>query len=230
MIMNKAIIGAILSCFVWINFAQAEPIKVVASIAPLYDFANEIGKEKVNVNLLLPPGASPHVFEPTPRTIQEISEADIFIKIGAGLEFWAEKFVKASANKKLLIINSSSGVNLIKDAHSHGVSENNPHIWLDPLLVKKQAETIRDALIRLDPQGESLYRKNYGRFAAELDALHAELRKTLAPLTGREFFVYHPSYGYLADRYSCCFNLGWAARGRRESVPTESQGSRVGQD
>lgn len=76
-----------------------------------------------------------------------------------------------------------------------------PHIWLDPLLVKKQAETICAALSRLDPEGATVYEANRAAFAAELDRLHREIRGILAPLKGHDLFVFHPAYGYFAERY-----------------------------
>src|SRR4030042_247957 len=109
-----------------VSHSYAEKIKVIASIAPLADFVKQVGGERVDVKLLLPPGASPHVYEPTPRAMKDISDARIFVKIGSGLEFWAEKLVKASRNRSLIIVDSSSGVPLIRDDRSHDSID--PHI------------------------------------------------------------------------------------------------------
>ncbi len=96
------------------NHSYAEKIKVIASIAPLADFVKQVGGERVDVKLLLPPGASPHIYEPTPKTMKDVSDARVFVKIGAGLEFWAEKIIKASGNKRLIIVDSSTGVSTDK--------------------------------------------------------------------------------------------------------------------
>src|SRR4030065_2312364 len=109
-------------------------VKVIASIAPLADFAKQVGGERVDVKLLLPPGASPHVYEPTPKTMKDVADARVFVKIGAGLEFWAEKIIKASGNKRLIIVDSSTGVSLIREAHSHSPLSADPHIWIDPVI------------------------------------------------------------------------------------------------
>ena len=76
--------------------ASADKIKVVATIAPLADFARQVGGDKVEVTLLLPPGASPHTFEPTPKVVREISQARLFLKIGSGLEFWADRMLQSA--------------------------------------------------------------------------------------------------------------------------------------
>ena len=76
-----------------------------------------------------------------------------------------------------------------------------PHIWLDPLLVKIQAETIKNALSEYDPTGASFYKKNFLHFLSELDQLHIKLKAILAPLQGESIYVFHPSYGYFTDVY-----------------------------
>ncbi|MDR1615365.1 MAG: zinc ABC transporter substrate-binding protein [Campylobacteraceae bacterium] len=85
--------------------------------------------------------------------------------------------------------------------HEHDEDELDPHIWLDPVLVKVQAKTISDALSSKYPQNAALYAKNYESFAKELDELDAKLAKKLGTLKNRSFFVFHPSWGYFAKRY-----------------------------
>lgn len=91
----------------------SEKLKVVVSIFPLADFVSNVGGEKVEVLTLLPTGASPHTYEPTPGQVKEIAEAKVFVKNGFGLEFWAEKVVKAAANPDLMIVDTSEGISSI---------------------------------------------------------------------------------------------------------------------
>jgi zinc transport system substrate-binding protein len=105
-------------------------------------------------------------------------------------------------------------------SHSHDVSEKSgaekhhgdPHIWLDPSLVKIQASTIAQALIDFDPGRADEFRKNLERFHKELDKLDAELAESLSPFRGQRFYVYHPAFGYFAARYGL------------EQVPVEIEG------
>jgi zinc transport system substrate-binding protein len=76
-----------------------------------------------------------------------------------------------------------------------------PHIWLDPLLAKIQARTIADELSRLDPDGSDLYAQNLASLLDDLDSLDAEIREALGPARGSTMLVFHPSWGYFADRY-----------------------------
>jgi zinc transport system substrate-binding protein len=83
----------------------------------------------------------------------------------------------------------------------HGKVANDPHIWLDPLLVKKQASVIADGLIEIDPKNKSDYQKNLEEFNRDLDQTHKQIADSLKGLKNREIFVFHPAYGYFCDRY-----------------------------
>jgi zinc transport system substrate-binding protein len=87
------------------------------------------------------------------------------------------------------------------DQDAHGPDELDPHVWLSPRVVKVQARTICDELRRLDPVNEARYEENCRLFQEELDRIDAQIAEALAPLKGREFFVFHPAFGYFADAY-----------------------------
>jgi zinc transport system substrate-binding protein len=176
-------------------------VKVIASIAPLADFAKQVGGEKVDVNLLLPPGASPHIYEPTPKTIENVSDAKVFIKIGAGLEFWGEKIIKASGNKKIIIVDSSSGVPLIREPHSHGLSGADPHIWLDPLIASNIVTKIEKAFIEADPQSAMFYKKNASIYKEKLSHLDKEISEKVRTFRIKEYVTFHPAWNYFSKRY-----------------------------
>jgi len=182
------------------NHSHAERIKVIASIAPLADFAKQVGGERVDVKLLLPPGASPHVYEPTPKAMKDISDARIFVKIGSGLEFWAEKLVNASRNRSLIIVDSSSGVPLIGDDRSHDSID--PHIWLDPVIAGSIVSKIENALIKADPQGAGLYRQNASLYRKKLLKLDKEISKTVGTFRTREYITFHTAWNYFSRRYN----------------------------
>jgi len=91
-------------------------LRVTASIFPLADVVRAIGGQHVEVDVLIPPGASPHVFEPSPEVYRRISESRLFVMVGAGMEFWAEKLITAGAGIKPCIIRAADGVELIQTA------------------------------------------------------------------------------------------------------------------
>ena len=182
--------------------AAQQRVKVVASIPPLADFARQVGGDKVDVALLLPPGASPHTFEPSPRVMQEIASARIFIKIGAGLEFWADKLI-AAANRNILLVDCSEGVDLIRDAaHDHGgLHGADPHYWLDPVICLKVVTRIENALIAADPGNAALYRKNAAAYRERLVALDREIAASIKTFRTMEYITFHSAWNYFSRRY-----------------------------
>ncbi len=191
----------------------AEQVKVVVSIHPLYDITKQIGKDKVKVKTLLPPAASPHTFEPTPKDMMELSDAKAFIKIGAGLEFWAERVVKAAANKNLAVIDLSNGMPLIygidkhyhNNGHDHGHKHKrdaaDPHFWLDPILAKKIVDRITETMAELDPSNSSYYKANAEAYKKELDKLHSEIARRVNGFTTKEYVTFHSAWNYFSKRY-----------------------------
>jgi len=185
--------------------ASGVKLKVAASISPLADFARQVGGDKVSIILLLPPGASPHTYEPTPRTIREIATAKIFIKVGTGFESWADKLV-AAANPGIITIDCSKGIDLLtldgNSGHAHATGHNiDPHIWLDPRICITIVEKIRDAFSVIDPSNALLYKKNAGSYIRELRALDKEIEEAVGDFRTKKFITFHPAWNYFARRY-----------------------------
>ncbi len=205
-ILRNFIIVIFLFVFILFNASNshAEKIKVIASIYPLGDFVKQVAQNNVDVRVLLPAGASPHTFEPTSKSIKDVSDARVFIKIGAGLEFWAEKIIKSSGNKKLIVIDCSEGLSLIKlqeKGHNHHISEYDPHIWLDPLNVLKIIDKIKETLSIVDPVNTQFYRKNAELYKSSILKLDSELASRIENLKIKEYVTFHPAWNYFSKRY-----------------------------
>lgn len=181
---------------------------VFVTIAPQACFVKRIGGPHVDVHVLVGPGQSHHSFEPTPRQIQDLSTARVYFRIGLPIERGLIGRIQSSV-ADLRIVDTSEGVPLIdatdactEEGHDHSHHESkDPHIWLDPKLVVHQARHIRDGLAIADPAHRAEFDANLKALESDLAALDATLAKSLAPLKGREFFVFHPAYGYFADAY-----------------------------
>lgn len=180
-------------------------LTVTASIFPLADVVKAIGGAGVEVDILIPPGASPHVFEPSPEVYRRFSETKLFVMAGAGLEFWAEKLIEANAGSDLRVLRAADGIELIQTTgHDHGPDEyrtGNPHVWLDPLLVEDLAGRISRMLSELDPDRSEEYARNLVRFRERLAGLHREIEDAVGRFSVREFVAFHPSWSYFARRY-----------------------------
>jgi zinc transport system substrate-binding protein len=208
-IISPCLAQVLFLAFILAATAQADTqqkIPVFVSILPQAFFVEKIGGDRVEVDVLVQPGQSPHTYAPTPRQMGRLAEARVYFRIGVAFE---NAFIPKLENSMpgLPIVDTRQGIDLEKmaghegeDDQDHG-EELDPHIWLDPLLVKKQAEIIKDTLAQLDPDGQPLYEKNFTAFITDLDELHARLTKALAPLHGKSFFVFHPAFGYFAKAY-----------------------------
>lgn len=195
-------------------------ITIYTSIYPLYDFAKKIGQEKVTVNLIVPPGAEPHDWEPSAKLISKMEQADILVYNGLGMELWAEKIIDAINHPDLVIVNASDNVELLElgenehthndDLHNedevydknepkHGIFD--PHIWLDPIRAITQAENIKNALIEVDSSNRGFYENNYMELKSNLLKLDEKYRNTLSLLPRNEIVVSHAAFGYMANRY-----------------------------
>ncbi len=175
-------------------------LRVVASIAPLADFARQVGGGKVDVTLLLPAGASAHTYEPTPKTVQEVARARVFIKIGAGLEFWADRVVAAAA-RNLITVTCSQGVDLIKGRDDHGIVGTDPHIWLDPLIAINIVNRIGDAFSNADPANAAYFKRNAAAYIERLSALDREIAARVKSFRTKEYITFHSAWNYFARRY-----------------------------
>lgn len=142
---------------------------------------------------MVPLGASPHTYEPTPRQLMEVSRAEIYFQVGSGVDFelaFASKLVEL--NKEMLVVNCSRGIQIIGG---------DPHVWLSPRNAKRMVRNIYDVLVKVDPENEDYYRMNLESYLTELENLDKEIREILRNLTNRRFMVYHPAWGYFSREY-----------------------------
>lgn len=171
-----------------------EKINVVASFYPLYEFSQKVAGDRAEVIRVIPEDTEPHEYEPTPRQIEEIYRADLFIFNGFGLDPWAERLQKDLESK---------GIHVLPMASKMGLTSNDdPHFWLDPVLAGHEVELIRDALIAIDPDGRQTYQANAAAALKELQVLDRDFKMGLQSCPTREIVVSHDAYSYLAQRYN----------------------------
>jgi zinc transport system substrate-binding protein len=171
-------------------------VKVAASFYPVYEFARAVGGDRIDALYMVPAGTEPHDWEPTPRHIQMLNEANLFIYSGAGMEHWVDKTIQSLDNKAIPVVEASAGFDLIKGAEGW-----DPHVWLDPLGVVHEVERIRDGLIKADPAGQATYEANASAYIAKLKALDQEFKAGLSQCGKQQFYTTHAAFGYLARRY-----------------------------
>lgn len=256
-------------CLIWpVSSAwSAKPPTVFVSILPQKYFVQQISGNKVHVEVMVPPGADPHTYEPKPSQMRNLAEAIGYFTIGVELENSLLERITA-LNPDMIVVHTEDGIERIamegshhheeedtedgdhahgnedhhgaheehkdheahkdhegregredheaheehelhedheahRDHGDHGDHENglDPHIWLSPALVKLQAETIKSALQKLDPDNGAVYDQNYRGFVIRIDELDKRLQSILAGKQGMKFMVFHPSWGYFARSY-----------------------------
>ena len=172
---------------------SSHKLTVISSFFTINEFVEKVGGNIIESSLLIPVGIEPHDFEPTIGQIQNIDSADALVYNGLGIENW---ITRISPTHK---IDASKGLNV-----SYSDKRNmtlDPHVWLDPLLAKKQVENIRDGLMIIDPKNKETYISNAKTFLDELDILDKKIRAELESCKKRDFISFHNSFSYFAKRY-----------------------------
>ena len=164
-------------------------LRILTTVFPAYDFAREIAGERADVQLLLPPGAESHSFEPTARDMIRIQECDLFFCNGGESEAWVEELLADAPVETLVMLQCvdaleeevKEGMQEIheeEDGEEEG-PEYDEHVWTSPRNAKRICEMLCQRLCALDEEGASVYRENLKRCSAELDALDAAFRETV---------------------------------------------------
>ena len=200
---------------VMFSFLNASTQELTVNILPQKYFVEKIVKDKFTINVMVKPGASPHNFEPKPSQMRSLVASKVYFLIGDATEKnWIEKFKQNAKNT--LFVDTTIGfekIEMAKHEHEevaehkdekdeeHDHSGLDPHIWLDPVLVKIQAKNIYEAMIKIDSANSDFYKTNYEEFLKELETLDSNIKTILAPHKDKAFMVFHPSWGYFAKRY-----------------------------
>ncbi|MBW1650758.1 MAG: zinc ABC transporter substrate-binding protein [Deltaproteobacteria bacterium] len=178
-------------------YAGQKPLSVFVSIPPQAYFVEQLARERASVAILADKGENPESYAPKPHAIIKLKKADIFFTIGVPFEKRLLEKIKNSF-KNINIVNTAKGIKLRK---MEGGTEDDPHTWLSPALVKHQAKIITNALCNADKAGEKIYKENLKRFINKLNKLNIKIKTALKPIAGGTIFVFHPAFGYFTDQY-----------------------------
>lgn len=211
--------AAIGFCALWAGArpAAAERLDVFVSIPPQAYLVERIGREHVEVALMVQAGQDPHTFEPSPRQMMALADARLYLKIGMPFETrLLEKIEGAYA--RLSVVDMAAGVQKrMMEPHHHqegqhgeGADEDDdeeeraepdPHVWLSPPLLEVMARNTARALAEADPANVAEYEENLEELIEDIERTHARVQEVLAPCRGRAFYTFHPAFGYFGDAY-----------------------------
>jgi zinc transport system substrate-binding protein len=177
-------------------------IGVVVSIGPQVEFVQAVGKDKVDVTLMVPQGADPHTYEPLPNQLTAASNANMYAEIGTSIEFEVNYMDKIkAANPEMLVVNTSQGIDLIPNSAENETNTMDPHDWVDPKNAKIMVNNIYLGLVQVDPADKDYFQKNRDQYLQQLDELDNNTTKILRGKNGTDILVYHPAFGYYTKDY-----------------------------
>ncbi len=169
-------------------------ISVVTTFSTLNSFVEAVGGPYVTVHNLVPIGASPETYQPTPQDIATLADAQLLVENGTGIEVWLQHTIATASNPNLRVLILSDGLKHI--AH-------NPHLWMDPVLAGLYVGKVARALSLMDPPHGAAYRRNAAAYQQRLVALQNEIAKAIAtvPRQRRTMIVFHNAWQYYNDRF-----------------------------
>jgi len=194
------------------NTTENKPV-ISVTILPQQYFVEQLTGDLFEINVMIPPGASPATYEPSPAQLADLTRTDLYLKMGhTGFELsWMEKIT--ATNSSMTVVNLSEGIDLIMEnsPHNHGEKTDDhghhhggidPHTWLSPKSARTIARNILNALSASYPDHKDAFSMNYSRFMTRLDSLDGILKEKRAGMEGKAFFTYHPSLSYFARDYN----------------------------
>ncbi len=211
--------SAFMAC-IWIILTYCpgtaeDKLQAYVSIPPQKFFVQSIAGDKMDVSVMVTPGANPHNYEPTPDQMKRLAFAKIYFAIGDPFEdIWLPKIT--AANPAMKIVHTEDGIAKkpvhrhesprlqkpsikMHSGHAHGIDD--PHIWLSPPLVMLQARNILMGLIEEMPENREFFEQNYQSFISKLMVLDADFRTLFRGDARKEFLVFYSFWGYFADAY-----------------------------
>lgn len=178
---------------------------IFVSVLPLKYFTEQIVGDRFPVEVMVPPGASPATYSPSPKQMERLSNASLFLSAGhLGFEkAWLGKF--RETYPALEVVNTSIGIELIEveeenhgDHSHHGVD---PHTWTSPKQAYIIAHNIFEAIVTIDPGNRDTYKKNLEELLSLITSVDEKIENKLKAVKGNKFLIFHPSLGYLARDY-----------------------------
>lgn len=197
---------------------EKEKMKIATTIFPLYDIIRQVGGDKIDPILILPPGSSPHTYEISPNKIKEAQGTKLFFVIGAGVDDWALNIANAINNVEIVDMDEyislepfehqehedkEKGEYEEKEEHEdeHQQGDFDPHYWLSPDNAKIMAKEIASQLSNLDKEQTKYYENNAQAFVKKLSEKETEWKNKLTELNKKDLVVFHDAWGYFADYF-----------------------------
>ena len=203
----KSTAGLLLLLFISVSCGSRNETgdKIISvSIGPFKYFVDQIAGDNFSVNVMVPAGSNPHIYEPYPDQVNRLRKSVAYISNGyLGFEItWLDRFYEINRNMKKLSLGEVIDPIAHQDHHeANHVEAADPHYWVSPVCAMKMAASVRDFIIGLDPENSILYNENYIKLTGRINEVDSMARKLSSGGMNRKFMIYHPNLGYLARDY-----------------------------
>lgn len=180
-------------------------LNVSVTFNALSEFTTAVGKDKVNVSTIIPAGTEPHDFEPKAADIAGLSNAKVFIYNGFGMEKWADKAVKSSDNKNLVVVTASKGAEPIKNTEEGEIKEHgsyDPHLWLSLKGAETEVQNITDGLSKADPKNKNYYQSNAKDYINKLETLYTKYQNKFSAVKSKNIVTGHAAFNYFCRDFN----------------------------
>lgn len=200
-VVGAAMILSTVCLFGCSNEVKEEEVKekpmIAVSIVPEQTFVEAVCGDLVDIVTLVPSGSSPENYEPTAQEMEKFSDASLYFSIGVPTE---EANILPNVGD-IKVISLQDEVAAVYEDRTFESGERDPHIWLSPKRVKVMVETIAKEMSELDPDNKGTYEQNAADYIVKLDEVDQEIKDALKGVESKNFIVYHPAFGYIADDY-----------------------------
>ncbi|MDD2214076.1 MAG: zinc ABC transporter substrate-binding protein [Oscillospiraceae bacterium] len=175
-------------------------LAVSVSFDAMAEFVKAVGQDYVEVSTIIPSGTEPHDFEPKAQDLVKLSQADVFVYNGLGMEAWAEESAEAAQNDQLVTVIASDGVETITNTDQEEIQEHgqyDPHVWLGLSSAEQEIKNIRDGLIKADPAHQTAYEANCEAYLTQLNQLLTTYQDKFSQVSHKTFVTGHAAFAYL---------------------------------
>ncbi|WP_322904252.1 metal ABC transporter substrate-binding protein [Paenibacillus campi] len=196
-------------------------LHIMTSFYPMEEFTSKVAGNLADVEVLIPPGTEPHDWEPTPQDIAKMTQANMIVYNGAGMESWIDQVKDSIGSNGPVFVEASKGVKVLpgieeegeaaehsdseeaaghsEEGHDHGAYD--PHVWLSPVQAQTEVKNIEAALIQLDPTHADQYKQNADAYIKQLEQLAADYKAGLSNTKRKDFITQHAAFAYMARDY-----------------------------
>lgn len=168
-------------------------LNVVSTVFPSYDFSRQIGEDKINLTLLIPPGGESHTYEPTPSDIIKIKNADVFLYTGGENDTWVKNVLDDVGSEHTAVVAMMDCVETVEEEHVEGMQvyehehehgedeehEKDEHVWTSPINAIKISRVIAETFAEKDKENAEFYKNNFLEYEKELKQLDSDIRNVV---------------------------------------------------